>query len=72
MIYYVSKTSKIVLYNTPPPSSPPPTPLCTFVVTNLENKLEQYKFGLPTLLISGEQEIYNQTKSEIDSVTKKY
>jgi hypothetical protein len=36
----------------------------------LEDKLEQYKFGLPTLLISGEQEIYNQTKLEIDSVTK--
>lgn len=32
--------------------------------------MEQYKFGLPTLLIPGEQEIYNQTKLEIDSVTK--
>lgn len=40
------------------------------LVTKLEDKLEQYKFGLPTLLISGEQEIYNSTKSEIDTVKK--
>ena len=34
----------------------------------LEDKLEKYKFGLPTLLISGEQEIYRKIKEEIDNV----
>ena len=44
--------------------------LLFFVVIKLEDKLEQYKFGLPTLLIAAEQEIYSSTKTEIDQVTQ--
>lgn len=42
------------------------------LVTKLDDKLEQYKFGLPTLLISGEQEIYQQTKEETEKVNTFY
>ncbi len=41
------------------------------VVTKLEDKLEQYKFGLPTLLIKGEKNIYEGTRNEIDMVKRK-
>lgn len=40
------------------------------LVAKLEDKLDQYKFGLPTLLIKGEREIYRGTKDEIDKVNK--
>ena len=33
-------------------------------------KLEEYKFGLPTLLIAAEREIYQKTKHEIDLVRR--
>lgn len=43
-----------------------------FQVKKLEDKLEHYKFGLPTLLIASEQEVYRSNAEEINAVSQSY
>ena len=43
---------------------------CSLQVAKLEDKLEQFKFGLPTILLNSEKSIYESTKQEIDQVNK--
>lgn len=64
--HYTIQEYNIILCNMKSPSF---SLFC--LVTKLEDKLEQYKFGLPTLLIKGEKNIYEGSRNEIDMVKRK-